>query len=252
MGLVAPANQSAKGNRRLVLTTGIPNTFGSSTNLSFESFLPYPPAVPMSELRAVYGATRYCLPVVDLSYGIYFEDNLFETIGEIARNTGQRGVSAALVVEVEFLFAGDWNATLGRWSEKPLLHCGDDHLIDRRIETLEQGKRCDFAVLVDDGVEDNVAFGSVSEGGEIRLRIGKALQQGDADVSFADTALRGISRTRIRLWRLRRDGFGYLCAASGTDVAFALPAVNDGVRCCRLAAARAVNVNSFFMLVILS
>ena len=150
---------------------------------------------------------------------------IFRDRREIARNTGQDGISAALVVEVEFLFAGDWNAALGRWSKKPLLHGGDDYLIDRRVETLEQGQLGDFAVFVDDSVEDNVAFGSVSEGGEIRLRIGKALQQGDADVSFADTTLRGISRARIRLWRLRRDRFGDLCAASGLGVAF-------GSACC--------------------
>ena len=56
---------------------------------------------------------------------------------EIARDTGQDGMSAALVVEVEFLFASDWDAALGRWSKKPLLHGGDDYLIDRRIQTLE-------------------------------------------------------------------------------------------------------------------
>ena len=62
---------------------------------------------------------------------------IFRDRREIARDTGQDGMSAALVVEVEFLFASDWDAALGRWSKKPLFHGGDDYLIDRGIEPLE-------------------------------------------------------------------------------------------------------------------
>ena len=124
-GTYRPVNQSAKGKRRLVLITGNPNTFGSSTNLWFEAFLPYPQAVPMSALRAVYGETRYCLPVPLLVMAFILEGDISRQEGD-GQQYRQDGMSAALVMEVEFLFAGDWDAALGRWSKKPLLHCGDD------------------------------------------------------------------------------------------------------------------------------
>jgi hypothetical protein len=90
----------------------------------------------MSALRAVYGETRYCLPVLALSYGVYLEGDISRQEGD-SQQYRQDGISTALVVEVEFLFTGDWNTALGRWSKKPLLHCGDDYLIDRRIQPLE-------------------------------------------------------------------------------------------------------------------
>jgi hypothetical protein len=69
------------------------------------------------------------------------------------------GWSAALVVEVEFLLARDGRAIFGGRGEEPLLHGGDHFLVDRWFDAFQQGQLSDFAVLVNDGVEDDVAFG---------------------------------------------------------------------------------------------
>jgi hypothetical protein len=83
---------------------------------------------------------------------------------------------AALVVEVEFLFAGDGDAVPGCRSEEPLLYCGDHCLVYGRLQAFEQSELGDLAVFVDDGIEDDIALGAMGECGEIRMRIRKMLQ----------------------------------------------------------------------------
>ncbi len=66
----------------------------------------------------------------------------------------------ALVVEVEFLAAGDGFAVEGGGGEEPSLDGGDDVLVDGGTEAVEDGELGDVAGFVDDGVEDDVAAGA--------------------------------------------------------------------------------------------
>ena len=70
---------------------------------------------------------------------------------------------AALVVEVKFLLARNGHAIIGSGSEDPLPDRGHDCLVDGWVQTPDQSQLSDFAVVVDDGIQDNVAFRAVGE-----------------------------------------------------------------------------------------
>jgi hypothetical protein len=76
-------------------------------------------------------------------------------------------------VEVKLLLACDGLTVFGGRVEGPLLNGGDDVFIDSVAETAGHLYVGDLACGVDDDIEDDVAFGAVREGGEIRLRRGK-------------------------------------------------------------------------------
>lgn len=89
-------------------------------------------------------------------------------------------------MEVEFLFTGYRLAVASGRFESPLLHGGDDGLVDAVSEAAGHLDVGDFAVGVDDDIEDYVAFGAVGENGEIRLGPGKIADEGDVDVAGAE------------------------------------------------------------------
>jgi hypothetical protein len=66
---------------------------------------------------------------------------------------------------MQFAFAGYWNAVLFGRGVLPLLDDGDDRFIDWRAEAFEQGQFRDFAMFVDDSVQDDVSLGAVWEAG---------------------------------------------------------------------------------------
>ena len=86
-------------------------------------------------------------------------------------------------MEVEFLLASDGLAVFSGWAEGPLLNSGDDVFIDAVTETTSHFDIGNLACGVDDDVEDDVAFGAVWEGGEVRLRRGKVTEQSNVDVA---------------------------------------------------------------------
>jgi hypothetical protein len=79
-------------------------------------------------------------------------------------------------MEVKFLLAWNGHAIFGSWSEDPPPDRGDDCLVNGCVQTPDQSQLSDLAVVVDDSVQDNVAFSPVGERGEIRMRVGKVLE----------------------------------------------------------------------------
>jgi hypothetical protein len=72
-------------------------------------------------------------------------------------------------VEAEFLFAGYGLAVAGGRVEGPLLDGGDDCFVDAVAEAAGHFDVGNLACGVDDDVEDDVAFGAMGEGGEVRF-----------------------------------------------------------------------------------
>jgi hypothetical protein len=72
-------------------------------------------------------------------------------------------------VEAEFLFAGYGLAVAGGGFKRPLLDCSDDGFVDAVAEAAGHFDVGDLAGGVDDDVENDVAFGAMGEGGEVRF-----------------------------------------------------------------------------------
>jgi hypothetical protein len=89
-------------------------------------------------------------------------------------------------VEAEFLFAGYGLAVAGGGFEGPLLNGGDDGFVDAVAKAAGHFDVGDFAGGVDDDVEDDVAFGAVGEGGEVRLGWREIADESDVDVAGAE------------------------------------------------------------------
>ena len=66
-------------------------------------------------------------------------------------------------MEVKFLFAWHGHAVFGSRGKEPLPYLGDHGLINGWVQALEQSELRDFAMLVDNRVEDDIAFGAVGE-----------------------------------------------------------------------------------------
>ena len=73
--------------------------------------------------------------------------------------------SGFFVVKVEFLLAGHGLAVFRGWVKGPLLDGRNDAFVDSVTEAAGHFDVGDSACGVDDDVEDDVAFGTVREGG---------------------------------------------------------------------------------------
>src|SRR6266700_3574814 len=99
--------------------------------------------------------------------------------------------SGFFVVEVEFLFAGHRLAVSGGGVEGPLLDRCDDGFVDAVAQAAGHLDVGDLAGGVDDDVDDDVAFGTAGEGGEVRLWRGKVAGERDVDVAGAERVRAG-------------------------------------------------------------
>ena len=91
--------------------------------------------------------------------------------------------SGFLVVEPEFLLAGNGLAVAVGWIEGPLANGCDDRFIDGPLDALDELEVGDASVLVDGDVEDNVSFGSAGQACEVGLRAREVFGERDADVA---------------------------------------------------------------------
>ena len=99
-------------------------------------------------------------------------------------------------MEVEFLLAGDGLAVFRSWVKGPLLDGCNDAFVDSMAKAAGHFDVGNLALGIDDDVEDDVAFGAMREGRQVRLWRGKVADQSDVDVAGAQ----GVgARGRVRL-----------------------------------------------------